>query len=273
MKRRLIIIANTGGEENYCSSVIEDRSNYLAFFRSPEGGCWENHEIIAPEVNSWTKEVLAAVMDEQETDSMVNYWLIIFVGHGWENDEGHPYLELYPGATITEDLPVDWLRERVENSCCLLIADCCRCNILLTESMRESNACVRMFSRRASLSYYAKCKLLYNRQLEKLHSGLFVLGTASSFNESAANMPTDEGGLYSYHLIRCANHIIGRHLKESNEDKIIAFSYIHAMAKPFVVRRSGNKQHPELYYERGFQPPFCVIPKKQEKMQEDAFYD
>lgn len=261
MKRRLIIIANTGGKENYCASVIEDRENYLSFFKSPEGGLWVDNEIIAPEVNSWNKEKLAAVMDKQEEDGKVNYWLIVFAGHGWENDEGHPYLELYPNSPVKDDLPVDWLEERVKCSSCLLIADCCRGNLPLQESVRDSNARVRMFSRGGKLGYNLKCRSLYNNQLLRLYPGLFVVATASSFNEAAKNMPSDEGGLYSYHLLDSAYKEIEKYRKENEEDKVLAFSYIHTIAKPRVISYSKDKQHPELRYERGAQPPFCVIPK------------
>lgn len=261
IKRRLIIIANTGGEENYCGSVIEDRKNYLAFFKTPEGGYWYDKEIIAPDENTWTKERLATVMNEQEKDGIVNYWLIVFVGHGWENDEGHPFLELYPDAPAKNDLSVDWLEERVKNSCCLLIADCCRGNYPLLESVRDSNARVRCFSRDRNIGYNLHCRLLYNKQLTCLKPGLFVMGTAASYNEAAKNMPTDEGGLYSYHLLENAYKEIEKCHKEPNGDKVISFSYIHSLAKPEVVRFSKGKQHPELYYERGAQPPFCVIPE------------
>lgn len=261
IKRRLIIIGNTGGEENYCGSVIEDRKNYLAYFKTPEGGYWFDNEIIAPDVNTWTKERLAAVMDEQEKDGRVNYWLIVFAGHGWENNEGHPYLELYPEAPASEDLPVDWLVERVKNSSCLLIADCCRGNYPLLESVRDSNARVRMFSRGGKIGYNLRCRSLYNQQVAMLYPGLFVMGTAASYNEAAKNMPTDEGGMYSYHLLENAYKVIEKYQKNPEGDKVVSFSYIHSLAKPEVIRLSKGKQHPELYYERGAQPPFCVIPE------------
>lgn len=261
MKRRLIIIANTGGEKNYCGSVIEDRKNYLAYFKTPEGGGWLTNEIIAPEVNTWTKEILSDVMDEQEKNGVVNYWLIVFAGHGWENNEGHPYLELYPDAPVEEDLPVDWLEERVKNSSCLLIADCCRGNIPLLESIRDGNSQVRSFSRGGKIGYNLQCRNLYNRQLSQLRPGLFMMGTASSFNEAARNMPSEEGGMYSYHLLESAYKVIEEYQKGVDEDKVISFSYIHTLAKPKVVSLSKDKQHPELYYERGVQPPFCVVPK------------
>ena len=261
MKRRLIIIANTGGEENYCASVIEDRNNYLAYFKSPEGGYWFDNEIIAPDVNSWTKEKLAAVMDEQEKEGRVNHWVIVFAGHGWENSEGHTFLELYPNAPVEDDLPIDWLEERVKCSSCLLIADCCRGNIPLLESVRDSNARIRMFSRGGKLGYNLACRNLYNKQLVKLYPGLFVVGTASSFNEAAKNMPSEEGGLYSYHLLDTAYKEIERFRRENDGDKVLAFSYIHSLAKQRVISYSKDKQHPELWSERGAQPPFCVIPE------------
>lgn len=261
IKRRLIIIANTGGEKNYCPSVIEDRKNYLDFFKSPEGGNWFNSEIIAPDVNSWTKEKLAAVMDEQEEDGRVNYWLIVFAGHGWENSEGHPFLELYPNSPAKEDLPVDWLEDRVKHSSCLLIADCCRNIYPLTESIGDSRARVKIFAREGSLGYSTKCRLLYNQQLKHLYPGLFVVGAAASFKEGAKNMPSEEGGLYSYHLLDCAYKEIEKYQKLNEEDKTLAFSYIHSLAKPRVIRFSRDKQHPELWSERGAQPPFCVIPQ------------
>ena len=261
INRRLIIIANTGGEDNYCGSVIEDRKNYLRFFQSPEGGYWSENEIIAPEPNFWTKEKLFKVIDEHEEEGIINYWLIVFVGHGWENEVNNPYIELYPNAPVEDDLPIQLLKDRLSNSVCLMIADCCRSNYLITERLEESVSRVRMFSRGGKLGYNLRCRILYNRQIAKLRHGLFVLGTASSFGEAAKNMPTGEAGMYSYCLLTSAYDYIEKSAKENAEDKIAAFSYIHTLARPHVVSKSKNVQHPELYYERGFQPPFCVIPK------------
>lgn len=45
MKRKAILIFNDGGPENYLPGVSIDKSNYLNFLKSPEGGAWDDSEI------------------------------------------------------------------------------------------------------------------------------------------------------------------------------------------------------------------------------------
>lgn len=262
LKRRLIIIANTGGEANYCESVKYDRANYIEFFKSPEGGYWFPNEMILPEVNTCTFDSIRRRIYIEEIDGPVFYWVIVFVGHGWENNEGDTMLELFPNSPLEEDLPISWFQEKFSKSRCLLIADCCR-NPLhpLNERVQDSRPTIRFFSSGGSLGYPLKCKSLYNSQILKLRPGQFVVGYAASFKQGAKNLPDDTGGMYSSELLETAKSWIDANRENAEEDKIASMSYIHSIAKKNVEAKTKGKQIPQLYYERGYQPPFCVIPK------------
>lgn len=262
LKRRLIIIANTGGEANYCESVIYDRANYIEFFKSPEGGYWSPNEMILPEVNTCTFDSIRWCIDEAEKDGPVFYWVVVFAGHGWENSEDETMLELYPNSPAEEDLPIGWLQERFSKSRCLLIADCCRNPLQpLNERVQDSGPTIRFFSGGGRIGYPLECKSLYNSQILRLRAGQFVVGYAASFNQGAKNLPDDTGGMYSSELLKTAKSYIEAYRGNAEEDKIASMSYIHSIAKKNVETKTNGQQIPQIYYERGFQPPFCVIPK------------
>lgn len=262
VKRRVLIIANTGGDENYCESVKYDRLNYINFFKSPEGGYWRNDEIIAPDVNTCTPELLEKIIDRENEGKDVFYWLVVFVGHGWQSDDKMTYLELYPKSPVDRDLPISWLEQKLIRSRCLLIADCCRTPLQpANESVTDSSHQIRFFSGGGSLGYTLKCRELYNSQIIKLRPGHFDVAYAASPEEGAKNLPNDKGGLYSTSLLEAAKGFISHHRHFTEDDKIISLSRVHAIAKQTVIEKSNGKQNPELYYERGYQPPFCVIPQ------------
>lgn len=46
MKRKLILIANTGTPDNPAYGARKDIDDYKSFFQSDEGGAWEGNEIL-----------------------------------------------------------------------------------------------------------------------------------------------------------------------------------------------------------------------------------
>ena len=261
LKRRVLIIANTGGDANYCESVKYDRINYINFFMSPEGGNWYKHEIIAPDVNVCTPELIDELIDKANENTPVFYWVVVFVGHGWQSADGITYLEPYPDSPVSRDMPISWFERKLSSSRCLLIADCCRIPLQsANESVSDSSHQIRFFSGGGSMGYPIKCRQLYNSQILKLRPGHFDVAYAASPEEGAKNLPSDRGGLYSTSLLEAAKALIYHHRHFSEEDKTISLSRVHAIAKQTVAEKSNGKQNPELYYERGYQPPFCVIP-------------
>lgn len=47
MIRKAILFFNDGGLENYLPGVSIDKSNYLDFLESPEGGAWDDRRTMA----------------------------------------------------------------------------------------------------------------------------------------------------------------------------------------------------------------------------------
>lgn len=264
-RRRLIIISNTGGQGNYCGSVVYDYDNYLSFFQSPEGGYWnKDTEIIDFRVNECSFNELEQRIRKELSEGEVFYWLVVFAGHGWENNKYDTRLELHPCSDIRNDISINWFREKFAESRCLLIADCCRvkCDLLVENRIYCKK---QMFSHcQDSESYKKQCLELYNNQIRKLSKGLFQIGYAASFGQGADNRIEDDGGLYSYNILNEAKKQIDKNKsEESSRNTVISFSYIHSLAKTEVIQQSKGKQIPQLIYERGYQPPFCVIPKRE----------
>lgn len=256
MNRRLLVIANTGPEDDYCAGVCCDFNNYLSFFKSPEGGLWDNHEIIPSVINNWNeRDVIEVIQAKKESD--IDYWLIVFIGHGRSANCGDVELCLSPTSSST--ILLSCFKKYLCNSRCLFIADCCRGK----ESLNESCLPSINFSNRKKVDddyyYMSRCRELYNNKIMQLHTGFFEVGFAASDKQYASDRFQGDGGLYSYHLLMTAKELIEK--QNANADRIIGFSYVHSIARQKVIKESKYEQIPQLKTERGYQPPFCVIPQ------------
>lgn len=258
MKRRMVIISNTGGRANYLESVRFDRENYIKFFQSGNGGAWEDGEIYAPEPNTLSWAGLDQHINDMSDGRPVDLWVIVFTGHGWA-DEHDTYLEPHPGTRDDEDIPVEWIRQRMANSRCLLICDSCRYPLVLNEGQDPQQ---REYSipEGEDPTYLDSCRRLFARCLVAVPVRSFTVGYACKYGQKADNLPDDTGGLYSDALLRSALGEI-EHIKNAMEDEpVISFSYIHSLARNMVIRESRGEQVPVLNHDRAGQVPFCVIP-------------
>lgn len=253
MKRQLIIISNTGGKSNYVESVLYDRKNYLSFFRSCHGGAWRQSEIYAPETSTLSWHGLSDFMDQC---GRVDFWVIVFTGHGWCDGSNETYIEPQPDTAMQEDIPVSWIRKRTGGSRCLLLADSCRSVISICESRQLK---MRTFTAKENTDEYRqKCRNLYNRIIAQIPIGTFTTGYACQYGQKAGNIESGYGGLYTDAILSSVEDVI----EECKLDgtSYVSFSYVHAMARNKVIRASNGKQVPVINHDRGNQIPFCVIP-------------
>ena len=101
MKRCLIIIGNQGtpSKGNFLPGVSRDVNNYLYFFKSDNGGAWENDEIIS-KVYDWTSAGLYSTIYGRRMGGL-DYAVIVFAGHGYALRNGETYFELSDGDDVS----------------------------------------------------------------------------------------------------------------------------------------------------------------------------
>ena len=261
MRRRLIIIGNTGSKDHYVDSVNYDILNYKKYFTTGNGGAWDiDDEIYTPEVNTFSWQALDSYMTLCEDQNHVDLWVIVFTGHGWADETSKDtFLEPQPGTSQREDIPVSWIRHKTRSSRCLLIADSCR-NLMPIQEGAGVRERTFSFSEDDDEDYKRQCRVLYERLLSVVPVGSFCAGYACRLDQSAGNILGDRGGLYSDALLNVATEEIETIKANHEQEPAVSFSYIHARARQIVLHASNGAQEPELDHDRARQIPFCDIP-------------
>lgn len=262
MNRRLIIITNDGGKEDFLAGVAVDRQCYINYFTSPEGGAWERNEMFIPSTNTCSPAMLYLYMLKQEGLRHVDYWLIVFCGHGGATPDGKTYFCFQKGKKCFEE---QILKFRT-CSRILLIADSCRS---LPEYREGGTLEQRIYCCESVGSddlYRDLCRNIYNEKVVQVPQGTVTKGYASAFTECAEEFDDGTGGYYSQSLITTAKAEIHDDLEKraktplSFKTDIASFSWVHAQAKQRVVELSNGRQNPTLIISRTSQLPFYVVP-------------
>lgn len=244
MKKRLILIYNEGeeGTQSYLRGVLADISNYKAFFKSIEGGAWNDNESMT--FHKPSAEQIKAYIEEN-ADS--EYFLIVFCGHGGS----------YNGDTILEldfcvDLPLSDLRGWVRHTRSLIICDCCREAPEVEPIMESLNTRIRMFSQGGTISDRIKARSEYQKAIKATSERIYSIGFAASLGEEAGE--SSKGGFYSHSLLKAASTVA-----KSGDVGVVSFLQCHNMAEPNVIKLSNDEQHPEYLATRSnAQLPFVV---------------
>lgn len=234
MKRCLIIIGNQGSPSkgNYLPGVSRDVDNYLAFFKSDNGGAWENDEIIS-KCYDWTLSSLRTSIFCRRMEGL-DYAVIVFAGHGYALRNGETYFELSDGNDVSLSTIKSWFPTQKV----LMIADSCQCFVNL---YREGGILNEAIAQRQFSRHREYLRNLYNRHIESVPTNAFTFASAVSPGEGAND--TSKGGLYSYNLLNFAKACID---DSKNRECVLPIDVIHLVAKEKVVNISNSKQHPKL---------------------------
>lgn len=244
MKRCLIVIGNEGSANNFLPGVKADVENYLAYFKSNNGGAWEADEIV-PRNFGWSKLGLKTEIMDRRMKGL-DYALIVFVGHGYAEREGGIYFELSPD----NDVSLDEIKSFFPNQKVLMIADSCQSYI--PEATLRKRTPLRK-SGDSRLRNMLKNK--YNRQIENVCSNAFTFASAVSLGESANE--DSRGGLYSRYLLSHAKGIANNPSYTGNE--VVDINRINSEVRKDVLDYSKQKQTPSITITRGdVYPPFYV---------------
>lgn len=271
MNRKLIIVSNAGINKDL-QGIDADVKNYVNFFRQPEGGLWdfsENGDAICFKTNSIDAKKLISILNNFSKLEPIDYWVIVFVGHGGSDPNKGDVLEVCPEqVSVNSDCSIREIRQAIgRNTRAVLITDCCRSPIRAYES--GGRICEGLFSDTLSESevYRKKCFELYNEYFMIVHLGAFFVAQACSLGECSSG--NSKGGYYSFHLLEQAKKLIeGQKKMYKNADypgQVFSLSYVHALASPLVTmqaERFDEEQHPEYSGPRCNQPPFCVVARE-----------
>lgn len=258
MRRKIIIIGNKGSVENRLPGVGIDMQNYYDFFRSDEGGAWEEGEITTCNTNLSKESLHLLILSMINT---IDYFIIVFVGHGYANDDGLTNIELSPG----NECQLCDIKQWLNNKNYLIILDSCRVIWHAREGGQLNEQ--RLFSSSiVDTEYRKQCKASYNNALEGLEEETHIVAYSTSLGQSAND--TSEGGLYSKELLRTTKEIIEKEKNKieemGNTSKLLSFRLIHEHVADAIRKETNNEQNPVLQGTKDV--PFAVVLNYQEGM-------
>lgn len=177
MQKRILIIGNDDG----LPGVKVDMQKYKSFFKSSNGGTWNDNEIIE-KLNPSHEDIVSQL--ERLKNMQLDYLIVVFSGHGGQLRE--TVLELNDNNEHLAESRLENLAVRQLN-----IFDCCRAYpSTLTESVRNKLE-FKAYSVKSTRERYEK------RILEAIPQ--FIRLYACAIGEKAHD--TSEGGAYSKNLI------------------------------------------------------------------------
>lgn len=280
MNRKLLIISNAG-PLNDLQGIDLDRKNYRRFFSSPEGGLWnfneKNGDAILAETNEVDAQDFLSYIKNTTEQQQIAYWVIVFVGHGFAGASGKSYLEICPKKNGVKSIcSIAEIKNAVGiQSRCLLITDCCRVCIPCYESGGQISDVLTFSTDNDDTEVYRhRCRRMYDAYWAKVPAGAFFIGQACSFGQESSGDDVF-GGRYSSQLLKCAKDLYKSVKKDymhpNFEPQGFSFSYVHTLAKPFVISQSEkdgdeNIQTPQFSGPRCNQPPFCVVAKSDRQL-------
>lgn len=271
MVRKLLLIISDGGGNSPLRGVHIDKENFLNFFKSPEGGAWKDEEINVFDENNFDLQILkatdlAARLDKQPVD----FYLIVFCGHGFTDENNQIYFEVRPNTS----LKLADLLSTVARSRCLVIADSCRAIYRLQDGGRIANQRLFSTSAEARNSRYSElCHAMYNKLIGLTPSTMQLVYFSNSYNETADENPRD-GGVYCHELLTATKRKINKiHDVQKHDGKsyYVSIDDIHQEAAATVINKTNSRQHPDIYLNCRSKArfPFIVVPHWQLQIDED----
>ena len=111
--------------------IDKDVENYVRYFSLPEGGLWDfsdDGDAICFETNSISADAFLSFLSDVAGSEDVDYWLIVFSGHGGSGPNKVDVLEICPEQRdVISDCSVKEIRQAIgRNTRVVLITDCCR---------------------------------------------------------------------------------------------------------------------------------------------------
>lgn len=258
MRRRAIILSYDGGEDNPLPGLQYDVENYVRYLSMPEAGGWIKSEIKC--FDTVSREKLDKYFEVWRKIE-VQYFLIIFTGHGYCTEKGRRYLQL----NGNEVLAVGEIRELTGNQRTLLIADSCGTVWPLKQRAMVSINEQKTFS--ATDTNYSKlCRDKYNEKIMETEESLFVRCYASKFDQGSVYEPNGIHSVYTHFLLETARDEIKKRIGLREKKRVCptfgTIPQIHAVAAEKVASYTEGEQTPAIRMLKGHQFPFLVVPRR-----------
>lgn len=247
VNRQALLIGCPGkrGTDSYLGGVARDLDNYNRFLRSPLGGAWYSHEVVALD-DPRAGAVRAAIQNLKSAD----YSLVLFSGHGYYSAQKRSTI-----VCLSGDDEMDSAELRAGAKKHTLILDCCR---IVSKTVLAEDTLAKMDSMARTLST-SDCRIYYDRAISECPSGLVVLHSCD-INETAGD-DSRRGGYYAYSLIDVAEK-----WGESNKTDLskqystLRIPRAHDGASDAVRRLTSNRQNPQIEKPRS-EPyfPFAIV--------------
>ncbi len=246
MKRIAIIVGNEGKMRNFLPGVSKDMANFKKLLLSNAGGAWEDNEIICSKY--WSTVSLEKEISGQK-DLGVEYFLIIFSGHGYAVKNNDTYLEIAENDDLALETLKKWLRFKKS----LIISDSCRKFIDLIEKAHAESH-LRMFADNRTIPRY-RYRALYDKELDELDTFHNTFIASANLDECAED--TDEGGLYTKKLMELASSVA-----EHGSEGVYTIKDFHNIISSNIANETRYRQNPQIYSTSTIQsPPFIVKPR------------
>lgn len=235
MNRKLLLLSCDNGGQGFLPGVTIDIERYYRFFSSSIGGAWRDEEIRRYHNRSCT--ILHDYILMTEADRHVDYWLIVFCGHGRVDVNGFTQMLLSQDNEVSESDIFTW----VTTSRCLIISDCCRerrvlqGDQLIQEQLIRGNGGLDPDASRDA----------YNNYLRQSPEGMHCCTYAASANETAGEN-NNIGGIYSYCLMNACNSFANQNgeLVDPLHLNVFSFEEVQLVAARNVEMLTHNEQHP-----------------------------
>ncbi len=244
VKRCAILIGNDRWGGKFLPGVSKDIEALKQFILSPEGGSWNETEILelnSPHQAEYFFDILSEVAQKSE------YVFIYFAGHG----ELSCYLTpsfVFPGNA---EISLDDIKQIFQNKPVLMISDSCQGIPEYKQGGRITES-LRMFSTGDPVKEF-KARRTFDKELRVLPP-MFTYASAVSPGQSAKE--GSEGGYYTQNLLKACKFILDNSEIESGVYGICDPHHIASQAVETVTCRA---QRPRIGgYTRTFQPPFLV---------------
>lgn len=261
IKRKALIINNdrNPGDRDVLLGNIYDVNRFSTFLKTSYGGAWRDDEVVVSAPNIFTKDSLLEYLKEEIEKNGVNFWLIVFTGHGTILDNGaitRGVVQLSPGMLCEVDVIVSAL-----SSCrALLVFDSCRTIQTITEGRAPIPSAIPDFG---DTDYRIVCRLLYDDAIRNMPEKTQYIAYSCAEGQEAKSS-SSLGSLYLYVLIHVASakarlaNMVRNTQFLSAKPQIFPFIEIHTQTAYEVVNLTKGGQTPEYIGSDAL--PFVVIP-------------
>ncbi|RUM46234.1 MAG: hypothetical protein DSY46_00470 [Hydrogenimonas sp.] len=222
MKRRALIIGNSGEPEEYLEGVKKDVQNYNKFLKSNMGGKWYENEIILS-LDETKEQVLKKLEDIKKENN--DFVFLLFSGHGsYSSWKECRKLYLYNDFIYENELI------NIANKQITILDTCAG----VENDIPFEKTVIAMESLGERYKFHKDYRAMYQEAIIKCPNQQVIL-YSSSIDESSQD-DSELGGYFAYNLLKVALN---------NNEEILNSRVAYLQAKKIVQEKTSNKQNPQ----------------------------